>query len=124
MNIPFIRFAGVGVLNTLNYFLFFTFCNVFLYYVASHVIAFLMSALISFFLTTLYTYETKVDLVAFLKFPITFLPNLIFSTFGTYVLVQYNILSEDFASLIMMLFAIPITFLVGKVLYTKRSDDE
>lgn len=117
---PFIRFVAVGVFNTLTYFIFFTIINTVLLYLVAHILGFLISAFISFFVTTIYTFESNITIEKAVKFPLTFLPNLIFSTFGTLIIVQLGLLSEDIASLIMMLIAVPITFIVAKVVITGK----
>ncbi len=120
LNIPFIRFILVGGTNTLIYFFFFTFLNNHLIYLVAHITAFLLSATISYFLTTIYTFKAEVSMGTFIKFPLTYLPNLLMSTLGTWLLVHYGIIDERFASLVTMIAAIPITFLIGKILYSSE----
>lgn len=115
-----VRFLGVGVLNTLVYTLSFTLLNINLPYLVAHVTSFLISAAISYVLTTVYTFGNKVSVDTAIRFPLTFLPNLIMSTIGTFLLVHFELLSDDYASIVMMLAAIPITFIVGKVLLSPK----
>ncbi len=124
LNKDFIRFILTGGLNTFNYYLMYLILfDVFDFkYLVAHITAFLYSAFVSFFFTTMYTFGERPTLKRFILFPITFLPNLIISTFGTLALVSSGLVSETFASLIAMCLAIPITFLVAKlVLTTKES---
>lgn len=120
----FYRFCIVGVSNTINYFVLFTIIHTFVEYVVAHIIAFVLSGLISYVLTTKYTFNDKCSWKTFIRFPLTYLPNLFMSTVGTIVLVSCNIVSEDFASLVTMIVAVPVTFFVSKVLYTKGRSNE
>lgn len=111
------RFVLTGGFNTFNYYfmylILFEITN--LPYLYAHMSAFLYSAFFSFFLTTMYTFGERPTLRKFIAFPITFLPNFLISTLGTLILVNNNILSETYASLIAMFLAIPITFVVSKI---------
>lgn len=120
------RFILVGGFNTFNYYLMYlvlleSFDTA---YIVAHVISFLYSAFFSFFLTTMYTFGERPTLRKLIVFPITFLPNFLISTLGTVVLVNYNILSETYASLIAMFLAIPITFVVSKIVITGKLKHE
>lgn len=115
-----IRFLAVGSLNTWTYMLVFTILNIKLEYLIAHLIAFLTSACISYVLTTVYTFNNKITLSTALRFPLTFLPNLIFSTVGTAIVVNLHLISEKYASFTMMLLAIPVTFIVSKLLLEKK----
>lgn len=120
LNIAPIRFLGVGAMNTFSYMLFFTILNTEYEYLAAHIAAFLLSGAISYFLTTMYTFETRVSWKTAMQFPLTFMPNLIFSTIGTWVLVKFDILNENIASITMMLIAIPLTFIISKLIFKKK----
>ncbi|MFV0288297.1 MAG: GtrA family protein [Mycoplasmatales bacterium] len=121
LNKNFIRFIFTGGLNTFNYYLGYLilYQNYHIKYLVSHLSAFLISAFISFFITTYYTFKEKPTIKKFLMFPLTFLPNLIISTIFTVVFVKLNIIGETYASLISMIIAIPITFLISKKIITK-----
>lgn len=116
----FTRFILVGGVNTLNYFLFYTILNLKLEYIYAHIISFLLSSTISFFITVSYTFEESITIKKFIYFPITYLPNLLLSTIGTYIFVYFNIMNESFASLLVMVIAIPITFILSKLLLVRK----
>ncbi|MFV0246363.1 MAG: GtrA family protein [Mycoplasmatales bacterium] len=122
LNIQPIKFLGVGTLNTFNYMFIFTLLNINLNYLVAHITVFIISSFISYFLTTIYTFSNKVSVETALKFPLTFLPNLIMSSLGAYLLVTLNIMSDDVASTFMMLLSIPVTFFVGKFLLSPKNN--
>ncbi|MEG0283912.1 MAG: YfhO family protein [Erysipelotrichales bacterium] len=119
-NKSFFRFGLVGVFNTINYFVMYTILLKLLPYGFAHIIGFVYSAFVSYFITTMYTFKTKPSIKTFIAFPLTYLPNLIMSTFGTMFLVEFNIIGQQFASLTMMLLAIPITYIVNRLIFTKK----
>lgn len=116
------RFILTGGFNTFNYYLMYLILLEFakIPYIYAHMSAFIYSAFVSFFLTTMYTFEERPTLHRLVVFPITFLPNFLISTFGAVILVQNHILSETYASLIVMFLAIPITFIVSKIIITGK----
>lgn len=116
------RFILTGGFNTFNYyFMYLILFELFGFqYIYAHMVAFLYSAFCSFFMTTMYTFNQKPTLAKLVVFPITFLPNFIISTLGTIILVNNNILSETYASLIAMFLAIPITFIISKLVLTSK----
>lgn len=124
LNRSFFRFVLVGVFNTINYFIVYTIFLTMLPYLFAHIGAFLFSALVSYFLTSLYTFNTKPTWKTLAAFPLTFLPNLIFSSFGTIALVELNILQKDIASLIMMILIIPITFIINRIIFVRKKHDK
>ncbi|WP_423364094.1 GtrA family protein [Mycoplasma sp. P36-A1] len=121
LNRQFYRFVLVGAFNTFCYYTFYLILLNIINYSIAHIIAFLMAAFISYFATTMYTFKRKPEWKTFVSFPITFLPNLLMSSLGTVFLVQANLVSSKYASLIMMIAAIPITFLVNKIVFDYKA---
>lgn len=115
----FIRFVIVGVINTLVYYILYRLFLLSHVFLLAHVTAFLISALGSYFLTTYFTFQTKASWSTFIRFPITFLPNLVASTIGTQLLVSTGIINEKYASLFMMIIIIPVTFIINKLIFKK-----
>ncbi len=120
------RFILTGGFNTFNYYLMFLILFGFasIEYLVAHICAFLYSAFCSFFITTMYTFGERPTLRTFIKFPITFLPNLIISTLGTIVFVNTGLLDAKYASIVAMFAAIPITFVVSKIVVTGNMKSE
>lgn len=120
------RFILTGGFNTFNYYLMFLilfgFANI--EYIIAHICAFLYSAFCSFFMTTMYTFNERPTMRTFIKFPLTFLPNLVISTLGTIVFVNTGLLDAKYASIVAMFAAIPITFVVSKIIVTGNIKNE
>ena len=120
LNREIFRFSIVGVINTLNYAVLFVILQKIIHYQLAHIVAFLVSAFISYFLTCIYTFKDVPTLSNLIKFPITFFPNLVASTFLTVLFVEVGILEESTASIIIMLCSVPVTFLINKIIFKNR----
>lgn len=120
-NIEILRFIIVGVVNTGNYFvLYLLFLHVgHLNYIISHILAFLISMVGSFFLNSYFTYRTKPTWKKFIQFPMTYVVNLTVTTFGVYILVDLLKLNETISPLIASFAAIPFTFMISKKILKK-----
>jgi putative flippase GtrA len=116
INPQWIRFVIVGFVNTLNYYMLYLIlihlieCN----YLFSHIIAFALSMIGSFFMNTYFTYNTRPTLKKFLQFPFTYLVNITVTTLGVYILVDLCGFDKHVAPLVASLIAIPFTFIVSK----------
>lgn len=110
------RFMLVGVLNTANYYvLYLAFIHVFsLPYLASHILAFLISMVGSFYFNSYFTYRVKPTLKKFLQFPLTYLVNISVSTLSLVLLVNIFHINENISPLIAQGLTIPATFFVSK----------
>lgn len=120
---PFFKFVLVGVFNTINYYIAYVMILKIAPYLLAHILAFIYSALVSYFLTTYYTFNKKPSLKTFIAFPLTFLPNLLLSSFGTMLFVEMKVFTKDVASLVMMILIIPITFIISKFIFVKKNDN-
>ncbi|MCM2390227.1 GtrA family protein [Streptomyces albipurpureus] len=111
-----VRFALVGVVNTGTYYgLYLALLN-WLPYVAAHVLAFVLSMIGSFFLTSYFTYRTRPTWRKFLLFPLTNAANFIVTTTGVYLLVDVLGMGSRYAPLIAAAAAIPITFVLSRTI--------
>lgn len=110
------RFGIVGVLNTLNYYIlyliFLRICS--LPYMVSHLTAFIISMIGSFYLNCYFTYKVKPTLKKFFQFPITYLVNVSVSSLSLILLVDIFNLNETISPLIAQGLTIPATFVISK----------
>ena len=122
LNRPFFRFVIVGAFNTVNYFIAYTLLLLIAPYLVSHVLGFIYSAFVSYFLTAYYTFNTKPSMKTFVAFPLTFLPNLVMSSAGTAFIVELGLLDKSIASLVVMIMIIPVTFIINKLIFKKKEE--
>lgn len=121
---PLIRFVIVGVVNTGTYYVFYLlFLHVFGWvYLISHILAFVLSMIGSYFLNTYFTYKTKPSLKKFFQFPLTYVVNVTITTSSVYILVDKLGMDKTISPLLASLIAIPFTFIISKkILVTKAS---
>lgn len=119
LNTEFTRFVFVGVVNTLSYYSIYLFLHNVLdwAYMLSHIIGFLISLNISFFLNTYVTYRVKPTLKKYLYFPLTQVVNMSVSTFLIFIFVEFLHIDSNIAPFAAVIFTIPVTFVVsGKIL--------
>lgn len=119
-----LRFALVGLANTVVYYVFYRLGLLALPYLAAHLIAWAISFVFSFYLNCWFTYRVRPTWKRFAMFPASAATNVGFSTFGTVLLVEWVGISEKVAPLIAGILAIPVTFLVSRwALKGKHHDD-
>jgi putative flippase GtrA len=109
-----VRFALVGVVNTLTYYGSYLLLRQAVPYLVAHVLAFGLSTCGSFLLNTYLTYRTRPTWRKFLLFPLTVAGNFVITTVGVAVLVEVLHVDERVAPLVAALAAIPITFLATR----------
>lgn len=115
LNTEFTRFVFVGVLNTLSYYtIYLVLHNIFsLPYLLAHIVGFLISLNISFFLNCYVTYRIKPTLKKYLYFPLTQVVNMSVSTALIFIFVEFLHLNSNIAPFAAVLFTVPITFVVS-----------
>ncbi|MCM2676964.1 GtrA family protein [Alkalicoccobacillus plakortidis] len=127
LNNEFFRFAIVGGVNTLNYYLIFLLLNnVFnFYYMVAHITGIFISMIISYFLNCYFTYGVKPTWRKFFQFPLTQLVNVTVSSSLVFVFVELFSLSSNIAPIAAMFITVPVTFLVtGKILKQNGAQHE
>jgi putative flippase GtrA len=111
------RFALVGVVNTSTYYgCYLALLHASLPYIAAHVLAFALSMIGSFFLTSYFTYRTRPTWRKFLLFPLTNAANFVITTAGVWLLVDVAGYSHRWAPLAAAAGAVPVTFLVSRAI--------
>jgi putative flippase GtrA len=116
VRVQMVRFTLVGVVNTGTYYGLYLALLTWLPYVAAHVIAFGLSMVGSFFLTSYFTYRTRPTWRKFLLFPLTNAANFVVTTSGVYLLVDVAHFGSRYAPLIAAAGAVPITFVVSRTI--------
>lgn len=120
MDRPVVRFAIVGVLNTIIYYALYLLLRELLPYLVAHAIAFVLSVVGSFFLNCYFTFRQRPTWRRFLLFPLSTLTNFVVTTVGLYLLVRYAGMNQRIAPLVAASAAIPVTFLVTRLILVGR----
>lgn len=115
LNTEFNRFVAVGVINTITYYSIYLLLHkgAGLPYLLAHVLGFIISLNVSFFLNSYVTYKVKPTIKKYLYFPLTQVVNISVSTALIYVFVEFVHLNSNIAPFAAVLFTVPITFIVS-----------
>ncbi|MFD1861691.1 GtrA family protein [Planococcus chinensis] len=115
LNTEFTRFIAVGVINTMTYYaIYLLLHNAFsMPYLLAHIIGFIISLNVSFFLNSYVTYKVKPTLRKYLLFPLTQVVNMSVSTSLIFIFVEFLKIDSNIAPFAAVLFTIPVTFLVS-----------
>ncbi|WP_104818412.1 GtrA family protein [Kitasatospora sp. MMS16-BH015] len=117
----FVRFGLVGGVNTANSFLLFWLFDHVLPYFAAFTLSFALAMVGSFFLNCHFTYRTKPTWKKFALFPIPNVTNYLVQSGGLVALVGWWHLDHLLALLLVSLVAIPVTFVLSKIILIGRS---
>lgn len=121
---PLVRFGLVGVANTGVYYVTYLILLLALPYVVAHLLAWAVSMTFSYLLNCWFTYRVKPTWGKFIRFPLASLPNVLFTTFGVVLLVEWLGVSDKWAPLIAGLLAVPFSYLFAKWLLVGTSRGE
>lgn len=117
---PFVKFCLVGVANTgLSWVVYLGLYRV-LPYAVANVIGWAVGVVFSFFANCLFTWHVRPTWRRFLRFPLSSLPNVILSTAGVVLLVEYARIDKAIAPLIAMAVAVPISYLLAQAILSPR----
>ncbi|MDQ0298352.1 putative flippase GtrA [Salibacterium salarium] len=109
----------MGVINTTHYYISYLILHEMLeiHYMTAHVIGFLLSLFLSFFLNVYITFRVKPTLAKFLQFPLTQVFNITVSSIFVYILVEHFHIDSTVAPILSVFITVPLTFIVtGKIL--------
>lgn len=112
------RFVLVGLANTLVYYVAYRLLLLVLPYLPAHVLAYGLGIVFSFFANSLFTFGVRPTWRRFLAFPLTTLFNFVVVTAGSVALVEPGWVDERWATLLMTVAAIPVTFLLTRLVLT------
>ncbi len=110
----FIKYVIIGTINTIvHQITYLTFLNLLNPYQAN-VLGFGVAIVVSFFLNTRFTFNAEVTFDKMLKFPISYIPHIIGSTFGMKILIEVLAVPAKYASLMMIVIVGPIAYLIAR----------
>ena len=118
---PLIKFSMVGVVNTGVYYGVYLLLYRYMPYVAAHLIGWTVSVVGSYLLNSWFTYKVRPTWIKLLLFPLSSIPNVLFTTFGVVFLVEVLHISKELSPLIAGLIAIPFGYLLAKFLLVGKS---
>lgn len=120
----FLRFVLVGVANTVVYYAAYRLLLLGLPYLPAHLLAYALGVVLSFFANSLFTFGVPATWRRFLFFPSTTLFNFLVVTVGSVLLVERGWVDERYATLLMTIAAVPVTFLLTRLVLTSRREGQ
>lgn len=116
------RFVLVGVANTLVYYVAYRLLLLLMPYLPAHLLAFGVGIVFSFLANAFFTFRVRPTWRRFLAFPLTTLVNLLLVTAGSVLLVERSVVDERYATLLMTVVGVPVTFVLTRYVLTARRD--
>lgn len=114
--VHFLRFVAVGVLNTIVYWAAFVGLDLIAPYMVAHFAAFFLAMVCSYLVNTWWTFRVRPSWRTFAAFPLTNVPNLLATTVGVVVLVEWVGTPAWLAPLVAAGLAVPVTFVLVRFL--------
>lgn len=121
---PLVRFCLVGVGNTLLSYGVYLVLQLWLYYLVAHVLSWYAGVCFSFVMNCYFTYKVKPTWRRFWLFPLSSIPNVVLSSLGVVLLVEWLKVDQRIAPLIATLVAVPISYLLARAILTKEADPD
>lgn len=113
---PLVRFSLVGVLNTGVYYLTYLAVVQVAPYLLAHFVGWFVAMTFSFLMNCRFTYHVRPTWKRYVLFPLSNLPNVLFTSVGVVALVELLHVSTRIAPLIAGVCAIPFSYLLGRFL--------
>lgn len=113
-----LRFALVGVVNTALYYVCYRLFLLGMPYVPAHLLGWFVGMVFSFFANSLFTFGVRPTWRRFLAYPSTTFVNLGVTTLGSVALVEVAGIDERYATLVMAIAVVPVTFLMTRLVLT------
>lgn len=110
----FLKFIGIGGLNTILSYVIYLLLLIFLNYQVSYAIAFALGILLSFWLNTQYVFQSKRTMKKFTLFPLVYLVQYIAGALLLGVLVEYLNIDKIFGPIIVTVILLPMTYLMSR----------
>ena len=113
-NFEFIRFIIIGCVNTLSSYMVYLIGLMFFSYIISYTIAYVIGILISYYLNSTFVFRSKISMSKLVQFPLVYLVQYFFGVAILYVCVNAFYLNKAIAAIIVVIFSLPITFLLSR----------
>ena len=114
INREFYRFIFWGGVNTLAGYLIYAFLLLFLPYLASYSIAFVLSVFISYFLNSTFVFKQELRLNKAIKYPLVYVTQYLLGAISLFVIVQVLRVNKLVAPLLVVVLTIPVTYFLSR----------
>ncbi|MET3123844.1 putative flippase GtrA [Oxalobacteraceae bacterium GrIS 2.11] len=116
-----LRFLITGTLNTLlTYCLYLLFKTV-LNYQLAYFLSYIVGILFTYVMSSLFVFKSPISLLTFIRFPLVYVVQYFFGAIILALAVKILGVSENIAPLIVIVFTLPITYLLSKFFLLKSN---
>ncbi len=116
----FYRFIIIGFFNTFSgYTIYLVLVNLFFNHINSYIISYIVGILISYFLNSSFVFKVQPKFSTFLVFPLVYIIQFILGFAGIYFLIDILAINKNIAPLIIIVFTLPIGFLLSRKVFKK-----
>ena len=124
INREFYRFIFWGGVNTLAGYLIYAFLLLFLPYLASYSIAFVVSIFISYFLNSKFVFNQELRLNKAIKYPLVYVTQYLLGAISLYLLVHFLEINKLVAPLLVVVLTIPATYFLSRRIVRGKGNTE
>jgi len=110
----FLKFTGVGIINTMASYAVYLFLIFFFSYQISYIVAFVSGVALSFVLNSKYVFEVQQTLRKFTLFPLVYLVQYLLGALLMDVIIEVLGVSKFFAPLFVIICLTPVSYLLSK----------
>ncbi len=114
LNFKFLRFIGVGGVNTLVSYSIYVYLIFMVDYQVAYAVAFVIGILLSYWLNTRFVFNTGYSKKKFILFPIVYVIQYIFGALLLNIIVEHLSFNKIFAPILVVIFLLPLTYVLSK----------
>lgn len=108
------RFIFWGGVNTLLGYLVYAFLLLFLQYLVSYTITYVLGIFISYYLNSKFVFKREVELRKAMQYPLVYLVQYLLGAISLYLLVRVLMVNKLLAPGLIILLTIPVTYFLGR----------
>ena len=116
----FIRFVGVGGINTIVTYLLYLLLLLVTNYTLSYTMAYLFGIALSYWLNLKFVFQEKSSRKKIVLFPLVYLVQYLFGVLVLYVAIEKLNISEKIAPILIVILTVPLTFILTKKILSEK----
>lgn len=120
LRIEWIKFLFTGGINTIVTYLFYLLLVAILNYHLAYIISYIIGIIVSYTLNTIFVFKTNFSIKKMVSFPLVYIFQFVASYFLVAVLIEFEIVSEIFAPIIVTVTLIPFTYFLSKFILKRK----
>lgn len=115
----FLRFLLIGLVNTVATYILYLFLLQFLHYSYAYTITFVVGVVLSYFLTSIFVFKAKLSIRKGISYPLVYLVQYLVGLLVLHICVKMLGLPAWFSGIVVVLVAVPITFVLSRFILSR-----